>query len=162
MYNAGRPGRGSDASVFIVAVVAVGLLPFWGSASTQLTMIEILDDLSLAQMWNLLAGYAGLVSVGQQGLVGVAAYTLFVLAEKNGVDPFVSIVIAGVFVAVLSIPIALFAFRLSGGYFAVGTWVIAEVLRLTMLRIDSLGAGNVQSLTVKNTFAGYSLQSGRT
>jgi branched-chain amino acid transport system permease protein len=100
-----------------------------------------------------------LVSVGQQGLVGVSAYTLFVLAEKNGIDPFLSIVLAGVFVAVLSIPIALFAFRLTGGYFAIGTWVIAEVLRLTTLRIHSLGAGNVQSLTVKNTFDGYSLQS---
>lgn len=153
------PGSRVGTSVFVVAVVALALLPFWGSASTQLTMIEILYYLSLAQMWNLLAGYAGLVSVGQQGLVGVAAYSLFVLAEKNGIDPLVSIAIAGAFVAVLSIPIALFAFRLSGGYFAIGTWVIAEVLRLTTLRIDSLGAGSVQSLTVKNTFAGYSLQS---
>ena len=51
-----------------------------------------------------------------------------------------------------------FAFRLSGGYFAIGTWVIAEVLRLTTLQIDSLKAGNVQSLTPKKTFAGYDLQ----
>ncbi len=144
--------------IYVVAALALALLPLWGSASTQLTMIEILYYLSLAQMWNLLAGYAGLVSVGQQGLVGVSAYVLFVLAERNGIDPFLSIVLSGLFVAGLSIPIALFTFRLRGGYFAIGTWVIAEVLRLTTLRIDSLGAGNVQALTVKNTFAGYGLQ----
>lgn len=143
--------------MYALAAVALALLPFWGSDSTQLTMIEILYYLSLAQMWNLLAGYAGLVSVGQQGFVGVAAYTLFVLAEKNGLDPFLSIALAGAFVAVLSVPIALFAFRLSGGYFAIGTWVIAESLRLITLEIDSLGAGNVQSLTVRNTFSGYGL-----
>jgi branched-chain amino acid transport system permease protein len=112
-------------------------------------------------MWNLLAGYAGLVTVGQQGFVGVAAYTLFVLSERHNVDPFISIVLAGLLVAGLSIPVALFAFRLQGGYFAIGTWVIAEVFRLATLRIESLGAGNVQSLTVKNTFAGYSLETRR-
>ena len=60
-------------------------------------------------MWNLLAGYAGLVTVGQQGFVGVAAYTLFVLSEKHNVDPFLAIGIAGLLVAALSIPVALFA-----------------------------------------------------
>ena len=112
-------------------------------------------------MWNLLAGYAGLVTVGQQGFVGVAAYTIFVLSEQHSVDPFIAIVLAGLLVAGLSIPVALFAFRLQGGYFAIGTWVIAEVFRLTTLRIESLGAGNVQSFTVKNTFSGYSLESRR-
>jgi branched-chain amino acid transport system permease protein len=149
-----RVGTGT----YVAAAIALALLPFWGDASLQLTMVEILYFLSLAQMWNLLAGYAGLVSVGQHGLIGVSAYTLLVLAERRGYDPFIAMVLAGVFVAALSIPIALFAFRLSGGYFAIGTWVIAEVLRLTTLRIDSLNAGNVQSLTPKKTFAGYELQ----
>jgi branched-chain amino acid transport system permease protein len=145
-------------SAFVVAIVVLALAPFWGSDSLQLTLLEILYYLSLAQMWNLLAGYAGLISVGQQGFVGIAAYTLFVLSERNGIDPFLSIGLAGLFVAAISIPVALFAFRLKGGYFAIGTWVIAEVFRLATLEIDSLGAGNVQSLTVRNTFAGYDLQ----
>jgi branched-chain amino acid transport system permease protein len=145
----------------IAATIFFALFPLWGSASTQLTLVQIFYYLSLAQMWNLLAGYAGLVTVGQQGFVGVAAYTLFVLSERHNVDPFISIVLAGLLVAGLSIPVALFAFRLQGGYFAIGTWVIAEVFRLATLRIESLGAGNVQSLTVKNTFAGYSLETRR-
>jgi branched-chain amino acid transport system permease protein len=152
------PASIAGTGAFLLATIALALAPFWGSDSLQLTLIEILYYLSLAQMWNLLAGYAGLISVGQQAFVGIAAYTLFVLAERNGVDPFLSIVLAGLFVAAVSIPVALFAFRLKGGYFAIGTWVIAEVFRLATLEIDSLGAGNVQSFTVKNTFAGYDLE----
>jgi branched-chain amino acid transport system permease protein len=66
--------------------------------------------------------------------------------------------LAGLFVAALSVPVALFAFRLEGGYFAIGTWVIAEVFRLVILQIDSIGAGNVQSFTVSKTWDGYSLE----
>jgi branched-chain amino acid transport system permease protein len=152
------PASVAGTSAFLLATVVLALVPLWGSDSLQLTLLEILYYLSLAQMWNLLAGYAGLISVGQQAFVGIAAYTLFVLSERNGVDPFLSVGLAGLFVAAVSIPVALFAFRLKGGYFAIGTWVIAEVFRLATLEIDSLGAGNVQSLTVRNTFGGYDLE----
>jgi branched-chain amino acid transport system permease protein len=159
-YRVVRTSRASivGTTAFAAAAFGLALFPFFGSAGTQITLVEIFYYLSLAQMWNLLAGYAGLVSVGQQGFVGISAYTLFVLAEKNSVDPFLSIVVAAAFVAVLSIPVALFAFRLEGGYFAIGTWVIAEVFRLATLQIDSLGAGNVQSLTTRNALAGYSIE----
>jgi branched-chain amino acid transport system permease protein len=155
------PASTLGAGGAVLALAFFALFPLWGSDSTQLTLVEIFYYLSLAQMWNLLAGYAGLVTVGQQGFVGVSAYTLFVLSEQHNVDPFIAIAIAGLLVAALSVPVALFAFRLQGGYFAIGTWVIAEVFRLTALRIESLGAGNVQSFTVKNTFSGYSIQSRR-
>ena len=153
--NSAEATIGTSMMLALVALLAV--YPFFGEASTQLTLIEVFYFLSLAQMWNLLAGFGGLVSVGQQGFVGIAAYTLFVLAEKNGIDPFVSMVLAGLVVALFSLPVAAFAFRLQGGYFAIGTWVIAEVFRLATLQIDSLGAGNVQSFTVKNTFANYDI-----
>jgi branched-chain amino acid transport system permease protein len=162
-YQVERSSRASTVgtALFVAATVFFAVFPLFGSQSTQLTLVAIFYYLSLAQMWNLLAGYAGLVTVGQQGFVGVAAYTVFVLSEQHNVDPFISIGLAGLLVGALSIPVALFAFRLQGGYFAIGTWVIAEVFRLTTLRIESLGAGNVQSFTVKNTFSGYSLESRR-
>ena len=158
-YRIVRTSMGSTigTALAVAATIFFALFPLWGSDSTQLTLVQIFYYLSLAQMWNLLAGYAGLVTVGQQGFVGVAAYTIFVLSEQHNVDPFIAIGLAGLLVACLSIPVALFAFRLQGGYFAIGTWVIAEVFRLGALRIGSLGAGNVQSFTVKNTFSGYSL-----
>ena len=112
--------------------------------------------LALAQMWNLLAGFAGLISVGQQMFVGIGVYSLLQIAEVGGVDPFLTVALAGVVAAVISIPVALFAFRLKGGYFAIGTWVVAEVLRLLTNESSSLRGGDVRSLT-RASLGGYSL-----
>lgn len=153
----GSTSATAGTSLFVVGTIALALLPFWGSSATQFELVEVLYYLSLAQMWNLLAGYAGLVSVGQQMFVGVGAYSVFIFAERNGIDPWIAVLLAGLFAAVVSLPVALFTFRLEGGYFAIATWVIAEVFRLTILQIDSIGAGNVQSFTVANTWSDYSL-----
>jgi branched-chain amino acid transport system permease protein len=153
----GSPSATAGTSLFVVGTIALALLPFWGSSATQFELVEVLYYLSLAQMWNLLAGYAGLVSVGQQMFVGVGAYSVFIFAERNGIDPWIAVLLAGLFAAVVSLPVALFTFRLEGGYFAIATWVIAEVFRLTILQIDSIGAGNVQSFTVSSTWSDYSL-----
>lgn len=155
-----RSSRASRIGTTAVGLLFLGLafFPLYGSDRTQSTLVEVLIYLSLAMMWNLLAGYAGLVSVGQQGFVGVAAYSLFVFAELNPIDPFLSIPLAALVCAAISVPVAILVFRLKGGYFAIGTWVIAEVFRLLTLEIDPLGAGSVQSLTTKNAFSGYSVE----
>ena len=104
-------------------------------------------------MWNLLAGYAGLVSVGQQAYVGLGAYALLALTDW-GVQAFVAIPIAAAICALIALPTSLLAFRLRGDYFAVGTWVIAEVYRLLVVRVDSLGGGSGRSLTTLSGFDG--------
>jgi branched-chain amino acid transport system permease protein len=137
-------------------VVALATLPLWDPERTlQTPLVVVLIYLSLAQMWNLLAGFAGLISIGQQMFVGIGVYSLLTLAEDRGFDPYLSVALAGVVAAVLSIPVALFAFRLKGGYFAIGTWVIAEVVRLLVLESDSLAGGDVRSLT-RSSLGGYS------
>jgi branched-chain amino acid transport system permease protein len=142
--------------VFGALVVALAMLPEWDPDRTlQVPLVTVLIYLSLAQMWNLLAGFAGLVSIGQQMFVGIGVYALLTLAEDRGIDPYLSVALAGVVAAVLSIPVALFAFRLKGGYFAIGTWVIAEVVRLLVIESDSLAGGDVRSLT-RNSLGGYS------
>ena len=93
-------------------------------------IVEFICYLVLAQMWNLLAGYGGLISIGQQAFFGLGGYALFLFANKAGVNPFVSILLAGGVAALLAIPTSQIVFRLQGGYFAVGTWVVAEVYRL--------------------------------
>ena len=81
-------------------------------------------------MWNLLAGYSGLVSVGQQAFVGLGAYGLIVVGNGYDQDIYFSVLPAGLIAARRPAVIAVVAFRLRGGYFAVGMWVIAEVVRL--------------------------------
>jgi len=100
----------------------------------------------LAQMWNLLAGFAGLVSIGQQAYVGLGAYVLIVLADDLGVDPFLAVPLAGVAAVVFALPTAALVFRFRGGYFAVGTWAVAEVYRLLVANTGALGRGTGRTL----------------
>ena len=140
-----------------VIVVVLATLPFWDAdGSLRAPLVVILYYLALAQMWNLLAGFAGLISIGQQMFVGIGIYSLLQLAEEIGVDPFLSVLLAGLVAAAVSVPVALFAFRLKGGYFAIGTWVMAEVVRLLTTESDALRGGDVRSLT-RESLGAYSL-----
>jgi branched-chain amino acid transport system permease protein len=129
-----------------VIIVAAGTIPAWGSSSVMKQAVTFLTLVALAQMWNLLAGYAGLISVGQQAFVGIGGYSLWVFSEKAGIHPFLCVPIAGVMAAVIALPTAGLAFRLRGGYFAVGTWVIAEVFRLLIPQISWRGGGSGVSI----------------
>ena len=71
----------------VIIIVAAATVPAWGSSNIMKQGVTFLTLLALAQMWNLLAGYAGLVSVGQQAYVGIGAYSLWVFAEKVGHQP---------------------------------------------------------------------------
>jgi branched-chain amino acid transport system permease protein len=120
------------------------------SAATHNKLVELCVLIVLASMWNLLAGYSGLVSVGQQAFVGIGAYTLIVFGNGFDQDIYFSVLPAGVVAAVLAIPIGLIAFRLRGAYFAVGTWVIAEVVKLIITNNtgDVIKGGSGTSLEV--------------
>jgi branched-chain amino acid transport system permease protein len=102
--------------------------------------------IALASLWNLLAGYAGLVSVGQQAFVGFGGYLLFAAVIVLDVHPIAGILIAGPAAAIVAIPVAALIFRLRGAYFAIGTWVVAEVFRLLASQISVLGGGSGISL----------------
>ena len=101
--------------VAAVIVIAAATVPAWGSSAIMKQSVTLLTLIALAQMWNLLAGYAGLVSVGQQAFVGIGAYTLWVFAEKFGLNPFVCVPIAGRGRRAVRVPTAGLAFRLRGG-----------------------------------------------
>lgn len=158
-YRISRTTPESTAGLagFAILVAVLFTLPWWDSdSSLQTPLVVILYYLALAQMWNLLAGFAGLISVGQQMFVGIGIYAMLQFAEVVGIDPFLSVPLAGVMAAVLSIPVALFAFRLRGGYFAIGTWVVAEVLRLLTTESSDLRGGDVRALT-RESLGSYSL-----
>jgi branched-chain amino acid transport system permease protein len=126
-------------------------MPLIASRSFVQDLVFILYMFALAQFWNLLAGYAGLVSVGQQTFVGLGGYLLFAFTVMVGLDPLVAILLAGIIAAIFAIPTAFIVFRLQGAYFAVGTWVMAEVYRLVFAQIKILGGGTGTSLPVAVT-----------
>jgi branched-chain amino acid transport system permease protein len=135
-----------NAALCATAFVALAAAPWWGGRDDLALLAEIYAYVALASLWNLLAGFAGLVSVGQQAYVGFGAYTLFALAILFRVSPLWAIPLAGLFAALVSIPVAILVFRLRGHYFAIGTWIVAEVFRLIAAQLSVLGGGSGTSL----------------
>jgi len=133
-------------AVFGALIVILGFAPLWAGRDGLRLLGEIFAYVALASLWNLLAGYAGLVSVGQQAFVGLGGYMLFGLAILAGVPPLWAIPAAGLIGAVAAVPVAALVFRLRGHYFAIGTWVIAEVFRLLASQVSVLGGGSGTSL----------------
>jgi branched-chain amino acid transport system permease protein len=143
--TADRLSRPTAVLAWIVLLVLV-LLPAFAGRNLIQDLIFLFYMLALAQCWNLLAGYAGLISVGQQAFVGLGGYVLFALTLIGGVNPLLAIPVAGIVSAALALPTALIVFRLRGAYFAIGTWVVAEVYRLVFAQVKVLGGGTGTSL----------------
>ncbi len=106
-------------------------------AVDRLTILFIYGILAL--MWNALAGYAGLVSVGHQVFFGLGAYAAVRLADA-GLGPYSSMLLGAVTVAVVSLPVSFFMLRLRGGEFAIGMWVLAALAHL-LVNLDTLVQG---------------------
>ena len=131
----------------IIVVAALVTLPWWGGPGDLRLAAEMAYYLALAMLWNLLAGYAGLVSVGQQAFVGIGAYAFFFLTDSLAWHVYPAMALAGPIAGLISIPVAFAVFRLRGHYFAIGTWVVAESFALGASLIEQLGAGSGMSLT---------------
>jgi branched-chain amino acid transport system permease protein len=131
-------------AIVLIAILAVA--PWWGSTATLRLIGEMMVYLALASLWNLLAGYTGLVSVGQQAYVGLGAYMLVSLTMLMGIHPILAIPMAGIAAVIIALPVGRLVFRLQGAYFAIGTWVVAEVFRLIAAQVTVLGGGSGVSL----------------
>jgi branched-chain amino acid transport system permease protein len=124
----------------LVVVVVLFAFPYYVKSGPLGIMIQGLIVLTLASMWNLLAGYAGLVSVGQQAFFGLGAYFVLIPA-MHGVTPWAGLFVATIGAAVCAVPLWWLVARLRLGYFAIATWVLAEVVMLVIEQISSIGGG---------------------
>lgn len=128
------------ASIGIAAIVILlAIAPQFLSAGMVDRMTALFIYVILAVMWNALAGFGGLVSVGQQLFFGLGAYFAIRLANA-GLNPFVSLFVSAIVVGVVSWPISLFMLRLKNGEFAIGMWVIAALTHL-LVNLDRLIQG---------------------
>ncbi|PWL33599.1 branched-chain amino acid ABC transporter permease [Marivita sp. XM-24bin2] len=138
-----------------LALGAIVSMPWWASQGLIRDVITLACFIAVAQMWNMLAGYGGLVSVGQQAFVGVAAYAMFVMAQSWGINPFIAVGLSLIAPALLAVPIYLLLHRLEGPYFAIGTWVVAEALRLVATNMPMVNGGAGMSLRVMTQFSAH-------
>jgi branched-chain amino acid transport system permease protein len=124
-------------TVLVQVILAFGPLFLSANVVERLTTLFIYGILAL--MWNALAGYAGLLSVGHQAFFGLGAYGAVRLADA-GLGAYPSMLLAAGLVAILALPISAFMLRLKEGEFAIGMWVMASLTHL-LVNLDNLVQG---------------------
>jgi len=135
----------------ILVMLALVSLPYWASRYWVLIILLFSLNLALSQMWNLLAGYSGLISLGQQTFIGLGGYALAVFSIYYGLPIWLSIIIGGMVSALFASLISAPIFRMRGVYFAIGTWTVAEALRILFSNWKYVGYG--MGLFVKPAYA---------
>ena len=135
----------------LIVVIVLAIFPYIVYSGTTSVLVQAFIVLTMASMWNLLAGYAGLVSVGQQAFVGLGAYFVLILAI-NGISPFAALPVAAIGAGVVALPLWWLVSRLRTGYFAIATWVLAATIMLIIERFSSIGGGTGMPLP---GFAGF-------
>jgi branched-chain amino acid transport system permease protein len=145
--RAGRTTVILSAGLLAVMFVAPLFLP--PSAVDKLTTLWVY--VTLAVVWNLLAGFAGLVSVGQQGYFGAGAYLTLRFVEA-GMNPWIALIAGAAGAGLIAIPLSFYVLKLRDGEFAIATWVLAEVLRIVVM-FDPLVQGDTgNSLIALNVY----------
>jgi len=145
------PASRIGSGALILTGLALFAVPRVFDTNVVQQLTSLLIFLILAAMWNALAGYAGLVSVGQQAFIGFGAYgTIFF--TQQGVQPYLAMILAAVASAPLAAILSLLVLRLRGGQFAVGTWVVAEAIALLVALHQQLGGGTGISLRGLNVY----------
>ena len=136
--------------IFLILLGMISL-PFWSSRYWVLVALLFCLNLALSEMWNLLAGYSGLISLGQQAFVGLGGYTLAVFSMYYGFPIWLSIIIGGVVSVLFALLISAPIFRMRSVYFAIGTWTVAETLRILFSNWKYVGYG--MGLFIKSAYS---------
>jgi branched-chain amino acid transport system permease protein len=124
-------------SAVVLVVLALGPLFLDANAIDKLTTLFIYVILGV--MWNAMAGYGGLISIGQQAFFGLGAYFAVRLADA-GMGAYPALLLAAVIVGVIALPLSVVMLRLRAGEFAIGMWVVAEIAHL-LVNLDGLIQG---------------------
>lgn len=132
-----------DVTVLTIVVAMLALLPFGVSRFTLSVAISALIFALAGIGWNVLSGFAGQFSFGHAAYFGLGAYTVAVTLTKYSISPWIGLILGGLVAAAFGLLTGWISFRfgLKGAYFALATFALAEMLRLTFNTFDFVGAG---------------------
>jgi len=126
-----------------VVAIALAVLPLLDPPQTWiLYLFYFFIFLAAANMWNLLAGFSGLLALCPAAFIGLAGYTMTILTWL-AIPFYIGIIAGGIAAALFALLISFSVFRMKGIYFAIGTLVVPAILRLVFLRWRPVG-GDLQ------------------
>jgi branched-chain amino acid transport system permease protein len=160
----GRKGDGRKAlGVILIGTVLACLVPLAADMESSYFvyfLFLVFTYIALAQGWNLVAGYTGQISLGQNAFIGVGAYvTAFLWRGNLGgyFDP-LTIFLSGLGASVLAILVGIpLLSKLRGDYFALGTLGLGEILRVVVLQNSSVTGGSSGINLPSGAYAGMAI-----
>jgi len=135
----------------IILILLVALIPPLQSGSYLQTLVFwTFLYVSMSASWNILGGFTGQTSFGHAAFFGLGAYTTAILWSR-GMNPLLSIPIAGLIATLYSVLIGYPTLRLRGPYFSIATIGVGEATRILMLNIDDLLKGSPLQFLLSKT-----------
>jgi branched-chain amino acid transport system permease protein len=133
----GRRGTAwSVGTAFVVMVALFAVAPF---AVYPVLLMEALCFALFACAFNLLVGYAGLISFGHALYFGWASYLTAYTAKAWGLPPEIAILAGTAIAATLGVIAGWVAIRRQGIYFAMITLALAQMMYFFALRLKFTG-----------------------
>src|SRR5688572_11829803 len=121
-------------------------------------VILILLYALMAQSWNVVAGLAGMISLGHVMFFGIGAYSASVFFVKYEISPWIGLLVGMVLSALAAIAVGVPTLRLRGHYFAIATLLIGASVQIIVQRWDWVGAASGLYIPIDRTSPWLSLQ----
>ena len=126
-----------------MAVLFLGILPLLIRNDFYLDgLILIFIWGAFAGAWNILAGYAGMMSLGHNAFFGIGAYTSTLLLLQFGLTPWIGMIVGGLLASCVGLILGVVCFRLRSHYFALATLAFGEVGSILAVNWRSLTGGS--------------------
>lgn len=119
--------------LLVIGAIILLLVPTFASRFTVFILYLLFLNIALAQSWNLVGGYTGLISLGHAAFFGIGAYSAAIFMSQLQLPFLVAVLAGGLLAAVFAVIIAFPTFRFRGVYFTIGTLILAEALRIWMI-----------------------------
>ena len=140
---------GRRADVFLVAVALAVLpvlthraMPRLLKSSDALVLSEGAAIAIAALSLNMLLGYAGQISLGHAGLLGVGAFASGVLCGQHGLPMWVGVLVAGLVGGAVAFLVGIPSLRLRGLYLAMATLAFGYAMSQSVFRLNVLTGGS--------------------
>ncbi len=127
------------AGLLGIGGIVLLLVPTFAGRFTVFILYLLFLNIALAQSWNLVGGYTGLISLGHAAFFGIGAYSAAIFMSRLNIPFMAAILAGGILAALFAVIISFPTFRFHGIYFAIGTLILAEALRIWMINWEFTG-----------------------
>ena len=137
--------------ICIIIVAALYLLGITGVFSSNLMryLMNIFLYITMGEMWNLLSGFTGMTSLGNQTFIGLAGFSVAVMTSTYQMPILVGVLVALAIAVIVSLLLSFVLFRMRGMYFAIATWVVSEAICTWFLSWKYVNQGGGMSIKAR-------------